>query len=449
MSRPSATCRPVDAPGARPRPRVHFTADDGWINDPYGIVWTGDRYHLFYQAIPGRVTWAPDCVWGHAESPDLLHWSECAPALVPQPFELGCWSGSAVMDGDRLRLFYTRITGTDWAHGSVALADGGPDSWRAGPSDVVVPGPPDRLGVTTFRDPFVFRHADEWVMIVGAGLDDGSAAAVQYRSPDLLRWTCDGLLASRRSTPVDDVWTGAVWECPQLFPLDDSWVLLVSVWDDDVLHYVAAALGDYDGRRFVPRTWQRLTYGSCAYAMSAFTDRYGRRCVLSWLREEPQNDPNLLARAGAHSVAAVLSRTDGGRLAVAPHPDVAAAFGPAQTRSAVDTAVTRIAAAASAVELVFVPAPGMSIRITNTSSELAVLAFSATAPELCVTRPGRTDERVPISSGRELRLLFDADLIEVFGARGYGAFRIDVPTDPQATEIVLSTPHPDVILRTV
>jgi beta-fructofuranosidase len=147
-------------------------------------------------------------------------------------------------------------------------------------------------------------------MILGAGLPDGSGAALQYRSTDLTQWSYDGVLCIRLSTPGDEVWTGAIWECPQLFPLDDDWVLLISVWDADALYYVAAAVGDYDGRTFTPQPWQRMTYGNCAHAMTAFLDRTGRRCVMSWLREEPQNNPALTDFAGAHSVASLLE-TDG------------------------------------------------------------------------------------------------------------------------------------------
>src|SRR4051812_15968762 len=300
----------------RARPRVHFTADDGWINDPYGVVWTGDRYHVFYQAVPGRVTWAAECGWGHAESSDLVRWQELRPALEPQPFERGCWSGSVVADAGEPVLFYTRITGDDWSIGAIARATGSTDlgKWQTGIDDVVIDGPPADLGIHTFRDPYVFRYGGEWRMIVGAGLDDGGGGVVQYRSTDLVTWTSDGLLCSRgdlsrRGGDPIGVWTGAMWECPQLFRFEDEWALLVSVWDADILYYVVAALGTYDGRRFVPRSWQRLTYGSSAYAMTAFRDRDGRPCVMSWLREEPQNDPDLNDRAGAHSVAALLTRT--------------------------------------------------------------------------------------------------------------------------------------------
>src|SRR3954451_9202629 len=142
----------------RPRPRVHFTAADGWINDPYGVAWVDGCYHLYYQAIPGRVTWAPNCHWGHARSKDLIHWEERPLALAPQAFEVGGWSGSIVDDAEPPLIFYTRVTADNWEIGQVAVAtyDVVTASWRTSADHVVVPGPPPQLNVVAFRDPNVF-----------------------------------------------------------------------------------------------------------------------------------------------------------------------------------------------------------------------------------------------------------------------------------------------------
>ena len=57
-------------PSARSaRPGVHFTPRRGWINDPHGMTFRKDRYHLFYQAVPSALRWRPWCSWGHATSP--------------------------------------------------------------------------------------------------------------------------------------------------------------------------------------------------------------------------------------------------------------------------------------------------------------------------------------------------------------------------------------------
>lgn len=408
---------------ARLRPTVHFTPAEGWINDPYGITWDGEQYHLFYQAIPGRVTWAPNCHWGHAVSPDLVHWTERPLALTPAASEVGCWSGSAVLDATPPALLYTRIAGHDWGQGQVALAKPTPDgqSWDTTAAQVLIDGPPEGVEVYAFRDPYLWRTEDGWRLLMAAGLADGSGAALQYRSPDLRTWHYDGVLAQRHVSEESGAWTGALWECPQLFPLGDTWVLLVSVWNDDILHYVAGAIGDYDGTQFTARSWQRLTYGSSAYAMTAFTDRHGRRCVLSWLREEPQNDPTLVGFAGAHSLAATISIIDD-QLALTPHPDVEDLQAPLDDCDAIPTNV--------ALSVTVDTGSWTELRLSVGNDDRLVVRQLADA--VLVERPGLSTELLPFhtAAGR-LRLVLDADLLEVFAPRSYGAYRIAPAADPQ------------------
>jgi beta-fructofuranosidase len=406
----------------RARPSVHFTAADGWINDPYGVSWDGERYHLFYQALPGRVTWAPNCRWGHAISTDLVHWVEQPLALVPADFEVGCWSGSVVCDAGATIILYTRVAGDDWGRGQVALArrGNGTEQWTSAVSDVVIAGPPPDLGAHSFRDPYVWSTDDGWAMLVGAGLDDGSGAALQYSSVDLLNWTYDGVLCSRAATGTDGAWTGALWECPQLIRVEEQWVLLVSVWDAEVLHYVAAAIGDYDGRRFTPHRWQRLTYGQSAYAATAFTDKDGRPTVICWLREEPQNNPQLLGWAGMHSAAAVITKTADDLLVLSPHPDLAGALPPERRGGA-----TPLVHEDEQQAQVYVLEPGgaSTLEIGDARGNRATVTTHGAEP-VHVTRPGAPTEFLPSALG-PTRVLVDADAIEVFTPASYGAYRIE------------------------
>ncbi len=438
----------AEAPGApRPRPRLHFTASDGWVNDPYGLTWTGDRYHLFYQALPGRVTWAPDCQWGHAESPDLVHWSEQPLALVPQSFEVGCWSGSFIVDqGGRGTILYTRIAGDDWGQGKVALARGDRSfrQWVTTADDVVIDGPPPGLGVHSFRDPYVFRYEGGWTMVMAAGLADGSGAALQYRSADLRHWSYDGVLCSRLSSAEDQVWTGALWECPQLFPLGGDWVLLVSVWDADELHYVAGAIGDYDGRKFSPRSWQRLTYGPSAYAMSSFVDKEDKRCVISWLREEPRNNPSLVQRAGAHSVASLLVREEDGLLGLRPHTDVLALAGPASPFPVEGS--SELCRHGGPVLVTLSPATADQLALGAPGAVRAEIRVERGRHRVQVVRPGFGDLEMPLSegaNGHDVDVLVDSDLVEVFARGSYGAFRLLPSRDGGVTEFQLSGMMPE------
>jgi beta-fructofuranosidase len=376
----------------RVRPALHFTPRAGWINDPHGIVFAGGRYHLFYQYNPAGTVWDAAVSWGHATSPDLLSWTEQPVALAPEPGEVGCWSGAVLPD--QPMLFYTRIVPGDSAHGQIARAVGIPDltSWRRDPAASVIAAPPP--GVLEFRDPVVWRADGGWRMVVGGRLAVGGAGAVlQYRSADLTTWSYDGVLAAGAGP--------AMWECPQLFPLDGTWVLMVSVLRGSVPHAVEYALGDYDGRRFTARTWGRFGHGGQMYATTAFTDADGRRCVMSWLRERGNAAPAGSPWAGALSVPWVL-RVDGDRLVAAPHPNLAAATGPALALEMDGTGAVTVG--------------DLIVRLDR-----SVTIAHGGAPLLRMDR----------GTG-PVRLLADADLVEVVvaGVGGIGTARC--PVDPAA-----------------
>ncbi|MCU1417884.1 MAG: glycosyl hydrolase family 32, partial [Schumannella sp.] len=92
------------------RPRFHFTAPRGWINDPHGITFRDGRYHLFFQFNPDSSTWRPDCRWGHAVSPDLFSFELLPDALLPGDGDDGIWTGSLVVDDEgAATIFYTSV----------------------------------------------------------------------------------------------------------------------------------------------------------------------------------------------------------------------------------------------------------------------------------------------------------------------------------------------------
>lgn len=301
------------------RPRAHFTADSGWINDPHGLTVKDGRYHLFFQHVPGSTEWRANCHWGHAVSDDLTTWETRPIALAPGDGDDGVWSGSVTVDdnGDAL-LFYTSVRGPDVSIGRVRVARPDDSSWdRWGKGEVVVELPAE-LDAVAFRDPFVFRDGDSWRMLVGTSLRGGTAAAASFSSKDRLSWTYEGLADQRPTECVEPVWTGALWECPQIFEIDGAHVLVTSVWEDDVLHHVAYAVGHYEGGHFQGRQWHRLTYGNSYYAPSFFRDSDGQPCLIFWLRGPLDEDAGW---ASAHSIPHRLSLVNG-RLVTEPHPSV-------------------------------------------------------------------------------------------------------------------------------
>jgi beta-fructofuranosidase len=153
-------------------PRYHLAARAGWMNDPNGLVWFDGWYHAFYQHHPYSTQWGP-MHWGHARSKDLVHWEHLPVALAPEGAEDkdGCFSGSAVVDGDTLALIYTghKFHGDPDDEANLyqvqclATSRDGIHFSREG---MVVDTPP---GLHHFRDPKVWREgrAGTWSSVRG------------------------------------------------------------------------------------------------------------------------------------------------------------------------------------------------------------------------------------------------------------------------------------------
>ena len=57
------------------RPSFHFTPKNNWMNDPNGMFFFNDTYHLYFQHYPEGNVWGP-MHWGHATSENLVDWEE-------------------------------------------------------------------------------------------------------------------------------------------------------------------------------------------------------------------------------------------------------------------------------------------------------------------------------------------------------------------------------------
>jgi beta-fructofuranosidase len=361
--------------------------------------------------VPGTAEWAHTCHWGHATSADLLHWTERPVALAPGDGDAGCWSGSIVTaDHAEAVLFYTSVDAPpDFQVGRIRSArPTGPelDVWVKDPGTAVEL--PDGISARTFRDPYVVADDGRWWMLVGAGLDDGTATALAWWSEDLVQWRYSGPVASRHTGDRDPLWTGAMWECPQLLRIGDTHVLVVSVWEADELHYVACAVGRFADGRFDARSWHRLTWGESYYAASAFRDRDGRPGLLFWLRGVGDD-----GWAGAISLPFLLG-VDGDRPALRPHDGLDAAR------------LGRLPA--TALDLVWQPAEGAELRLVDdTDAPVAVLRRNGERLTVDVGGSGTAD--MPCRGGA-LRMVLDGPVLEVAGDAGLLAVPVPGGRDP-------------------
>lgn len=376
------------------RPVLHFTARSGWINDPHGITYRDGQYHAFFQYVPDRTSWAPNCHWGHATGPDLLSLTEESVAIAPGDDDDGIWTGCLVVDGDDTAIFYTSTTVPDFGIGRIRSAHPVDAEWREWRKSDVLVEAPGGLDLIAFRDPFVRREGSGWRMFVGAAHRDETAMALAWTSSDLRSWTYDGVVLSRPTAERDPVWMGALWECPQFFAVDGVDVMVSSVWDADVLHYAGFATGAYRDGRFRAAGWGRLTYGDGYYAPSLYFDAEGHPCLSFWIRGIADDQAGW---AGAHSVPFRLSAPDGALVAT-PHPDVASHRG----ERAVDG---RVAGLAADVEW-----DTDAGDLTVTCGEDRLVHVSRT-PETAVVTIGDDEWTVPASDG--LRVIIDGPVLEL------------------------------------
>jgi len=143
----------------------------------------------------------------------------------------------------------------------------------------VIPSAPEGASAG-FRDPKVWREADGlWSVVLGSG-HDGKGRVHLYRSPDLRQWTYHGVVFEGDGT------TGQMWECPDLFPLGDKHVLIVSVSEPAIqptLQAVFYFLGDYRNGQFTAEKCGKVDGGLDFYAPQTFPDAQGRRIMIAWM----------------------------------------------------------------------------------------------------------------------------------------------------------------------
>ncbi|NCA85206.1 MAG: T9SS type A sorting domain-containing protein [Clostridia bacterium] len=207
------------------RPQYHPMPNTSWTNEPYGLTWYAEKYHLFFQKNPN----APQLFfmhWGHLSSPDLVNWTEEKMALAPSPgFDsFGIWSGTTIKnDAGVPQIIYTGVNGEKAGIGGASPLTDSLIDWNRYPENPLVPNPPPGYNHMDFRDPFVWKSDSLYYMIVGSGLqNNGGGILFTWRSTDLVNWA--PIEPLYRSSNI--ALTGKFWEMPLFFPLNDTIYLL-------------------------------------------------------------------------------------------------------------------------------------------------------------------------------------------------------------------------------
>lgn len=300
------------------RPRYHFTAPQGWINDPNGLIqWRGE-YHLFYQHNPHGAVWGA-MHWGHAVSRDLMHWEDLPLALAPDaPYDKdGVFSGCAIVHNGQPVIVYTGVNSPDQLP-CLAYADDTMRSFRKEPSNPVIKALPDNL-VYDFRDHTMWHDGTYWYQVLGSG-DGTHAVAPLFRSQDLLSWEYLG-----RMIQSDDRVNEQLYECPDFFASNGRHVFITSPLPMRRVIYMSGA---FDGTKFHPTKRNMVDHGVSFYAPQSFTDESGRRVMIGWCQEQRSE---MACRSdgwqGVMTLPRLLALDDAGDMTYTVAPEVAALHG--------------------------------------------------------------------------------------------------------------------------
>ena len=287
------------------RQKYHIQGIVGLINDPNGFSQFKGKYHMFYQWNP-LGTNHKNKTWAHSVSSDLLHWERMKTALRPDTWysKDGVYSGSAIVDDEKLYLFYTGnvkdADGNRESYQCLAVSSDGENFERWEPSIVNQPD-----GYTRhIRDPKIWKKDGKFYAVIGIQSENLEGKAVLYSSENIKDWKFEGEIAGANHGKIKDF--GFMWECPDYFQLKDEKtgeirdLLVFSPQglepEGDLYNnkyqtgYLFGKL-DYEKTEFeILSDFVEIDRGHDFYAPQSMEDDKGRRIIVGWMGIPEEED---------------------------------------------------------------------------------------------------------------------------------------------------------------
>ena len=287
------------------RQKYHIQGIVGLINDPNGFSQFKGKYHMFYQWNP-LGTDHKNKTWAHSVSDDLLHWKRLKTALRPDTWysKDGVYSGSAIVDDEKLYLFYTGnvkdCDGNRESYQCLAVSSDGENFERWEPSIINQPN-----GYTRhIRDPKIWKKDGKFYAVIGIQSEDLEGKAVLYSSENIKDWKFEGEITGANHGKIKDF--GFMWECPDYFQLKDEKTGEIK----DLLVFSPQGLepeGDlYNNKYQTGYLFGKLDYkkpefeissdfveidrGNDFYAPQSMEDDKGRRLIVGWMGIPEEED---------------------------------------------------------------------------------------------------------------------------------------------------------------
>ncbi|HHT66692.1 MAG TPA: glycoside hydrolase family 32 protein [Erysipelotrichaceae bacterium] len=277
------------------RHTYHAMSQLNWSNDPNGLIWFNDKFHLFYQHNPYEANWGP-MHWGHSTTKDFVKWKNEPIALAPDsPYDetLGAFSGTAIEKDGMLYLMYTSVTDHQQTQ-SIAYSKDGINFVKESNNPVITTSMnPPGVSANDIRDPSVFFHNGTYYVFLGTHID-GLGQIVLYKSVDLKKFEYVGPLMNI-SNPNERLFfqLRGVFECPDFCMVDNQQVLIASPQNlpkDGTQHeniqgniYMLGNL-NFETAKWDYHTLREIDSGFDFYAPQTAKLPDGRTIMIAWMQ---------------------------------------------------------------------------------------------------------------------------------------------------------------------
>lgn len=411
------------------RPGYHLSPLSGTLGDPDGLCQAGGTYHIFFVTSPlgCATTQRTPCVWGHCTTRDFVHYRRETTAVFPDTIRDrdGVYSGSALVEGDKIYLYYT---GNVRHHGDFDYVHAGREQnvLRVESADGVHFGNKTLLMTNAdfpdwvtchVRDPQMLRQDGQTLMLLGARTQDDVGCALVYASGDGVHFR--HVHTIRTPEPF-----GYMWECPDYACLDGQQLLLCSpqgIPHQTYRYQNANQCGCFElhGRLDADAAagaFHPFDYGFDFYAVRSLRAGDGRTLLFGWMgMSEADYGRNPTADRGWDQVIALPRELtwENGQPHQRPLRELRALRGACQTTGCADGADWN----SRQCELIFRPQPGQDLTVRL--YEDGVLSYDAAAGVLTLDLSGccgagRTVRRMKLDRLEELDLFLDGSALEAF-----------------------------------
>lgn len=205
------------------RDYFHISPFTGLLNDPNGLFFKENKFHIFYQWYPFKGLHGLKH-WYEVQSPDLINFKNIGLFLKPDKIykNRGVYSGSAFVENDDIYMVYSGNQKDENENRIPNTVLGKYENGKIIDEKVIIS--PNKNYKEDQRDPRIFKKNEFYYLTLGARDKNDCGCILIYSSKNIEKdWEFFGELE------IKDFDNKAyMWECPDILKVDGKDVLLFS-----------------------------------------------------------------------------------------------------------------------------------------------------------------------------------------------------------------------------